>query len=440
MGITVKPRANRTTHRNMPVLSRQLRYRTNRATWHDLALILAILIPACRSVDDNTGTRIVSDSAGVEIVSIRPPTQPTLVNWVVAVEPDVNIGVVSGPSSQELSDVIGAIRLRDGRIVVGNGGTNELRFYGSGGRFLFSAGGDGEGPGEFRRMAFIGLAAGDTIIIHDRRLQRLSLFDPSGQFLDSDGPISSAEMLPYVVGVLGSGKYVSWFWIGDEFEGLGVYASPVRFGASAMWSDSFHVVGTVLSGEESRVRYEGRVTRAFRPFGRETDFAVGGDLVFVLTSSDDSSIRVYDTAHNLSRILRVDLPRQRVDASAVMAWTDSWIAKYSDGSAGLERWWRHGFRETPPPEYVPVFRSLEADKAGNICAERYPLTVDAEPVYWCFSPEGEYLRSIRLPAGLLREGPHPFFDSQLEIGENYVLGVWQDELDVEYVRMYRLIR
>jgi hypothetical protein len=47
-----------------------------------------------------------------------------------------------------------------------------------------------------------------------------------------------------------------------------------------------------------------------------------------------------------------------------------------------------------------------------------------------FSPEGRALGSVVTPPGL----------RVLEIGRDYVLGVWQDELDVEYVRMHRLDR
>lgn len=406
-----------------------------------LMMLLAILSVACQGGGESSSTRIVSDSAGIELVMIRPPEDTPAPGPTVEPEPRLSIGVESGSSSQELSDVSGAIRLPDGRIVVGNGGSKELRFYGADGKYLYSTGDDGEGPGEFRSLDFLGLIESDSIVVHDRRLERLTLFDTTGAFLSSRGPTVSTGM-PFlnVAGVLRSGAYVSWALFSTDPEIAGVYAASVRFGVTPLSSGVFHEAGTVLGGEEGLFQYHGSLTRAFRPFGRESDIAAGANHFFVLTSSDDSGIRVYDPAGKLIRILRIDIPRQRVDAAATAAWIESWIARYSDGSTATDDWLRHGFRETPPPEYIPVLRSLEVDKSGNVCAERYPLTMDAVTVYWCFSPEGHFLRSIVLPRRLLRNGPHPHMDPQLEIGEDYVLGVWQNENDVQYVRLFALLQ
>jgi hypothetical protein len=400
---------------------------------------LGILSAGCDGSHNTTGDRTVTDSAGIEIVTIVLPSEAVAEQSVVGAEPVLSIGVVSGRESQELSDVMGAIRLQDGRIVVGNGGTNQLRFFDSGGSFLSSVGGDGEGPGEFRSIDFIDLIGRDTIIAYDGRLLRVSLFSETGEFLTSHGPINSPEMLlPRIVGVLATRDFVCWSNVEYEPDGVGVHSAPFRFGVSGLLNGNYREVGTGRSGEEAQVMYRGRMARAFRPFGRESDVAAGGHHVYVLTSTDDAGVRVYDTAGRLVRIFRVDIVRQPADEAAVALWADSWIARYAGGSAEVEEWWRHGFRETPPPEYVPVFRSLEVDSDGNVCAERYPLTMDDETLYWCFSPEGHFRRAIRLPRRLLREGPHPHFDPQLGIGNDLVIGVWQDENDVQYVRMYTL--
>ena len=402
-------------------------------------LPLALLLTACQDGADTFTARTVTDSAGIEVVSVRPPAEVVVGGTTIDSEPELSIGVVTGEGPQELSDVLGAIRLRDGRIVVGNGGTNQLRFFGTEGKHLYSTGRDGEGPGEFRSFDFIGTIGFDTIVVYDRRLKRLSLFDAAGEFLASHGPIGSQQMLiPQVVGVLDTRDYVCWSYVPYEPDGVGVYAPPFRFGLSAMSSDSIREAGTAISGEEAQVVYRGQLTRAFRPLGRTSDVAAGGHHFYVLTSTDDAGVRVYDTSGKLIRILRIDIPRLPVDESVVAPWADSWIARYAGGSTELEEWWRHGFRETPPPDHVPVFRSLEVDTDGNVCAERYPLTLDEKTTYWCFSPDGHFLRSIRLPRRLLRGGPHPHFDPQLQIGENFILGVWQDDNDVQYVRMYAL--
>jgi hypothetical protein len=289
-----------------------------------LSVLLTAAAASCDRAESADTLRSVSDSAGVEIVTLRSPVAYAGMEWQLSSDPSLEIGVVAGDESLELSEVAGALRLSDERIVVGNGGTSELRFYGTAGAHELSVGGDGEGPGEFRSIAFVGLMGHDTVVAYDGRLHRLSRFDGSGTFIGSQ--TIRGAILPYMAGVMRSGS-----------------------------------------------------------------------------------------------------------------WTDSWVRTYAGESAELEARWRHGFREIPPPERIPVFRSLEADTEGNVCAERYPLTVDAAPHYWCFTPEGRFLGSIRLPAGLVRRGP-PHFDPQLEIGATHVLGIWADSLDVQRVRLYPLHR
>ena len=51
--------------------------------------------------------------------------------------------------------------------------------------------------------------------------------------------------------------------------------------------------------------------------------------------------------------------------------------------------------------------------------------------YWSvFDPEGRLVGSLDMPDGV----------EVLEIGENYLLGLYRDEFEVEYVRAYGLTR
>ncbi|WP_419943063.1 hypothetical protein [Candidatus Palauibacter sp.] len=65
----------------------------------------------------------------------------------------MSIGTAGGDPAYELFRVGGAMRLSDGRIVVANAGTGELRVYDPDGIHLASWGGQGDGPGEFGPMA-----------------------------------------------------------------------------------------------------------------------------------------------------------------------------------------------------------------------------------------------------------------------------------------------
>jgi len=75
-----------------------------------------------------------------------------------------------------------AIRLEDGRVLVTNAGSQELRYYDAEGRFLHQVGGDGEGPGEFRSIGPVERFGPDSLALFDYRLLRYTVLDRDGAF------------------------------------------------------------------------------------------------------------------------------------------------------------------------------------------------------------------------------------------------------------------
>lgn len=141
---------------------------------------------ACGSGDHVAAGPVVRDSAGVTIVENRGEgAWSERVGWRLSPEPLVDIGVVAGAPEYRLFRAYDAARLSDGRIVVANGGTNELRFYDPAGEFLLAAGRDGEGPGEFRDLQAVWRIGGDSLLAYDFGVQRLSVFTPDGTFARS---------------------------------------------------------------------------------------------------------------------------------------------------------------------------------------------------------------------------------------------------------------
>lgn len=110
----------------------------------------------------------------------------TPVVWRLSDEPLVQIGVVAGDPVYELHRATSSIRQSDGRIVVADVGSREIRAFGPDGRHAWTAGGRGEGPGEFRWLGRVLPFAGDSLIIHDFAGDRLTVFDSDGQFGRTD--------------------------------------------------------------------------------------------------------------------------------------------------------------------------------------------------------------------------------------------------------------
>lgn len=84
-------------------------------------------------------------------------------SWAVDARPLTVVG--SGANDmQELSHVLGAGRLADGRIVVLNGRPMELRVFDAAGRFIRKMGRPGDGPGEFGNETELVSVGGDTVV------------------------------------------------------------------------------------------------------------------------------------------------------------------------------------------------------------------------------------------------------------------------------------
>ena len=86
---------------------------------------------------------------------------------------------------------------------------------------------------------------------------------------------------------------------------------------------------------------------------------------------------------------------------------------------------------------MPALRSIQLDAAGNLWVEPYVVPGAESPPFEVYDPEGVWLGSVAMPPGLRRSSSS---SPSLWIGEDYVLGVWVDELEVEYVRLYELVK
>jgi hypothetical protein len=70
------------------------------------------------------------------------------------------------------------------------------------------------------------------------------------------------------------------------------------------------------------------------------------------------------------------------------------------------------------------------DAIGNLWAAEYVRYPDPPTVWTVFAMDGELLGEVHMPHGF----------QPLHIGKDWMIGVGRDELDVEYVRLYRIER
>ena len=389
------------------------------------ALILGSLSAACGGGDDGGGLQsTVRDSAGVTIVENQRPPLDSRLGWRVGLQATVSIGTAEGDAAYELFRVGGAMRFSDGRIVVANAGTGELRVYDQNGVHLASWGGQGDGPGEFGAMAPSGLEPwpGDSLMARDPFSARLSIFSMDGTFgraLRLEGGYSS------VVGPLPDGSVfaatLTTFERGEP--GTSEIIRPeVEYGILQADGSVQRDLGAYPGSELYRVNtVDGSPFPRPYPFPRSSFQFTWGDLV-VITTNDRYEIRAYRPDGSLARIVRRDHEARAPTRGDLR---DAVARQNPDRPEALDE-----VGDMPLVDAFPAFGRALVDRLGHLWIEEYRLPGEEHRLWTVFDPEGRALGLLEMPGSFRVR----------EIGEDYILGTRTDDLGIEYVESWPLDR
>ena len=262
--------------------------------------LVFLLATGCGSAPGSPSLTTERDSAGIVIVENDLP-RLTAICRVDSI-PTARIGVADGEPEYELYRVFGARRPSDGRIVVVNDGTKEIRFYDAGGRFLQRAGREGQGPGEFSDPFHLWILPGDTIWVGDYRPWQFLVFDPNGAWVRTVRPQPFYTNPPQVLGVLQDGRAVlaerslpTGNWSVREF-------TLVMHGPDGRLTDT---IGVYPNGRWGRVGEDPGEPFLYLLFESFTRVASGG-MRIVLGHGSRPEITVYQVGDDvrLVRLLR----------------------------------------------------------------------------------------------------------------------------------------
>jgi hypothetical protein len=362
----------------------------------------------------------------VLLLAVSAPGAAQVPTWTVDPQPLLRLGTGDLPG-HDLFRVRGAVRLGDGTIVVADGSSRELRFFDSVGGLVRVLGGRGGGPGEFEEMGIgLGRMGGDTLVVVDRALRRVTRFSAAGTVVDSRLlPDSEFRFRPSYL-VEPNGVVVGLASDHEEprrgvfrVTGLVVIIDPVTLRVDT--------VSRFEGVENARARSGDRWVTILRPYGRDLLWAHGGKDTFFVGDSGDRSISVLTRGTSgfvtTGRIEVPDRPRP-VTAAHRAAWLEG-VGSTPSGARTLR-----DFGDIPFPRQLPVFRSLRSDEAGLLWVQAYPELGQTNAKWWVFEPSGEMV-------GLL-ESPPP--GRILEIGEDYLLTLRSAEDGTEIVELHRLRR
>lgn len=370
------------------------------------------------------------DSVGVEIVTSHRGIWGPGEGWTVASSPSLVIGQMEGDPAYELSSVRGALRLPDGRVVVAEYRTSEIRFYGPEGAHLRSVGRAGEGPGEFSSLFGI-FTRSDTLFAHDFRQSRLTMFDLQGEYL-GDVTLERSTGLPLEVHPLPGGYLGVLQGFPEDLPEEFTYSRrPLTYSMFDGNGRLLRVIGE-LSGQE--ILFRGSVAGDMVNITTTTPLiahsayqaVVGGVLVAGMT--DWFELRIYDADGGLRRLIRApnrDRPVSGEEWDQVVAEA---LAEAEDAEG------RRGRRQLadlrPAPQVRPAYGRFVPDSEGYVWIAPYRPAAD-RPVPWTVvDPEGSVLGDVDLPAGF----------TPMDIGPGHVLGIVRDDLGIPYVHLYELSR
>jgi hypothetical protein len=391
---------------------------------------LPLIAAGCQSEGEPSGA-VVRDSAGVKIVENRDSEWPAGQGWQLASQPALDIGAADGDPNYQLFQVVGALRLNDGRIVIANSGTGELRFYEGSGEFISKTGRRGGGPGEFQGLRWLGRLSADSLLAFDWRDRRISTFDPKGNYVRS---VTLAALAPAPpshihVGLFEDGSLV----IGAQ--GLfssgaiqsGVHDDVVfylRFDSRGAPHDT---IGRHLGAQSYILVREKGLELVPLPYGRQP-YTAAYRNGFYFGRGDSYAVGYYSGGGKLKRSIRKLQPNQRVTADDRERYIERSLQGIDDEDE--RRMVENLLADVPFPETMPAYADLRVDSEGCLWVEEYRRPGDDQPRWTVFDPTGRMLGMV--------ETPRRF--TIYQIGRDFVLGSWRDEIDVEHVRLYELIK
>ena len=384
------------------------------------------IVAACADGASPDVAYTVSDSAGVTIVESISPAWNDAQGWTVGPENTLEIGEASAEEPYVFSQIGGVLQLSDGRLVVADGGSSEIRFFDSDGRFLLAAGREGDGPGEYRVIESLGVGQGDSLWVYDFSLRRITSLAPDGSLL---GTHTLGVELPTLgaVGRLPDGDFVmAQFWSSAVAEEgvLGLRRDPVAY---ARFSRRGEFVDTIamLPGREVVLSDDGgRTVMGAPPFGHTSRHTLSGGRLYV-GSQETFQIGVYRPNGALERLIRIpdmDLAITQEDLASEKNRRVQGVS--SEDQPGLRTY----LDEIETPKTKPAYLHLMVDDGDNLWASEYVPFTDAPERWFVFNRIGAWLGMVSMPEGFR---PH-------RIADDWILGVRVDDLGVERVVRYRL--
>lgn len=378
---------------------------------------IALLSAGCGDSDRNEATGAGrTDSAGVEIV--RNVDEPRSRGELVQPARRVFGSEEEGP---ELFAGVSARFHPNGSLWILERVTREIRVFdpASGGH-LFTFGGRGDGPGEFRQSWLLGFDAEGSAYVYDYRHRRLSVFSEGGELQRSQELPSSLGIAPRPLHVNRMGTLLGQITQALERtpadgstmqDTLRTWTMPLDGTAPALVSQTPGALWYFHGGAQVVVPHADGSLRGFRD-GR----------VYVTDHTGKASYSVYGPA-GLERRVEIDRAPRRIDGLSATEFVEQ-LRRVRASESRVEFYEKH-LSDMPIPEAQRAWDALVVTDEGGAWLLRAGDTeaatagVPPEDRAWdVFDAEGVFVGPIRLPANV----------SPVQVSGQSVLTIVGDEM------------
>lgn len=361
---------------------------------------------------------VVSDSAGVTVFTVSPEASRD--RWTVSGQPIVSIAPDTGAEASPLFFITGVHRFDDGALVVASSGTSELRYFSRNGDLMKIVGRKGDGPEEFGSLGFV-QDLRDSLWVYDLTHSRFAVLDREARFGRLVSLRTWGVLWTQAVGIFDDGSIllrnrepVS------QAPGLNTINEQVSVGHA---NGSTTTLRRVFFTHTYHHRMGAGLMDAGLPFRRVGVVAVHGQEWFY---TDGAAYRVerYDQDGILRGVYVYAAeppPVTQTDFELLLNQMRRGRAQPSTSEQML--------RQTPLPKQMPAYAALKVDRAGNVWARPYQGGVSRN----CW-------HVYQAKPVVFAEACLPDRFEVFEVGEDWVLGVGRDSLDVESVAVYRLVK
>jgi hypothetical protein len=359
-------------------------------------------------------------------------TSPAATASLGAAPPVLEIGRADGSDADLLYRVAGALRTSDGGLAVLNAGTNEVRLYDVSGTLVRTLGREGAGPGEFRFPVSLRRTAGDTAVVWDRQLRRLTRVPLDG------GAVSTSQLpapIPVALGVDTVPSFPDDIWLvgGDRIAATPGFTTQVLGrGRNGVRRDTVsltlidragNVAGSIgpVAGAETLVHNGSSMPF---PFGRRLHVAAAADELFV--NAGDGALHVYDATGQLLRTVTLGIEPEPLQESQYREAIERLLSMTDPAARPTVETMLAGVR---PPRHRPVVGAMIGGSDG-LWVQRHRLRSDSIQSWLRVDASGAVLARTDLPATA----------EVLDIGADFVVLLRRDEHGVERISVHPLER